>query len=98
MSDVLELMLSWAATTFACFVIVLRDEKGLTEAQLERAWIPTSRAAALVAFGQLAVLVHFLRTRRSLYGLGLGVFWTAVATGPSLVVGLLIDLVLPQGR
>ncbi|MEO6603614.1 MAG: hypothetical protein ABIQ16_27265 [Polyangiaceae bacterium] len=35
--------------------------------------------AAVYAFGPLSLPVHFARTRRSLLGFALGVFWLALA-------------------
>ena len=46
-------------------------------------------------FQQLAVLVHFVRTRRSFRGFLLGVGWSIVALVPSVVVELVFDAFLP---
>ncbi len=97
MGEVLDILVSWLVTAAVCFAIVGRDEKHLSAEALARAWPATSRAAAILVFGQLALVVHFAKTRRSLYGVGLGLFWAAVATAPSMVIGLLIDYALPQG-
>jgi hypothetical protein len=72
----LELLISWVVTTILLFVVVIKDERRLSEERLERAWPPSSRNAALVAFGILALPIHFMRTRgdlRSLRGV-LGIF------------------------
>lgn len=61
--EALELLVSWVATTSLAFLVVLLDERRSTEARLERAWPPTSRAAAIVALGPLAIPFHFARTR-----------------------------------
>ena len=72
-SEVVELVLSWVVTNALTFLVVIVDErKILREDALERAWPPSSRDAAIVAFGILALPVHFIKTRghfRSLRGL-----------------------------
>jgi hypothetical protein len=65
--EVVELTLSWALTTAWAFAVVIGDERDLDEEQLARAWPRSSRAAALVGLGILAVPFHFARTR--------GAFW-----------------------
>jgi len=65
MQPVIELLLSWVLTTALSFAVVLFDERRASEERLERAWKPASRDAALVAFGVLAVPLHFVRTRGS---------------------------------
>lgn len=100
-----ELILSWVVTTGLSFAVVLLDERRLArvaEEKLERAWKPSSRDAALVAFGLLAIPVHFIKTRGSLkkplgflVGLALGVVAfllvaiasTLVLEGVALVLG-----------
>lgn len=86
----LELLLSWAVTTALLFVVVIADERRLSEDRLARAWPPSSRNAALVAFGILALPVHFARTRGHLRdvrgalgivkGLAMGVVAVVVVT------------------
>lgn len=62
--EIIELVLSWVVSTTLLFVVVIVDERRfLKEEQLERAWPPTSRDAAIVAFGGLALPIHFMKTR-----------------------------------
>jgi hypothetical protein len=68
------------------FAVVMLDERRLTEAQLERAWPPTSRASALVNFDVIALVLHFVRTRyvgptllARLRGAAIGLLWAAGA-------------------
>ncbi len=68
------------------FAVVMLDERRLTEAQLERAWPPTSRAAALVNFDVIALVLHFVRTRfvgpsllARIRGALVGLLWAAGA-------------------
>ena len=69
---------SWAASAWA----IKRDEKKLSEAMLARAYAPATLACSVFLFQQLAVLVHFVRTRRSFRGFLLGVGWSIVALVP----------------
>jgi len=81
---VLELVISWAVTTTLLFLIVLTDEKRMSEERLEEAWPPATRTLVLVWLGILALPFHFARTRGRLFttnprrfvgwwiGLGLG--------------------------
>jgi hypothetical protein len=89
--EVIELVLSWLVTTTMIFAVVIGDERDLDEVQAERAWPATSRDAAIVAFGILAVPIHFARTRgdfRSLRG-ALGVLYGLVL-GLGCAIGLAI--------
>jgi len=96
---VLLLVLSWAITTALTFAVVIVDERRMSAERLERAWPPASRDAAIVAFGVLALPVHFMRTRghcasvRGLVGLVLGLLigllaLVLVVVASSLVVEL----------
>jgi len=59
--------------------VIRRDIGKLTAERLSRAWPDASIWSAVAAFGPLALVVHFARTRRSLVGFGLGIGWTAIA-------------------
>ena len=63
MNNVAELVVSWLVTTALTFAIIIFDERRMSPERLERAWPPSSRDAAIIAFGPLALLIHFLRTR-----------------------------------
>jgi hypothetical protein len=57
-----------AATTSSIlltYCVLKLDERRLSEEQLARAWLPASRMVAYV-FAPFSLLVHFVRTRRSL--------------------------------
>ncbi len=56
--------------------VLRRDESRLTEAQRARAWLPASRMAAL-AFAPFALLIHYVRTRRTVVGFLFGVLVVA---------------------
>jgi hypothetical protein len=101
MHNVVELALSWIVTTALTFAVVLLDERWMSEANLERAWPPSSRDAAIVAFGPLAILVHFLRTRggfrtwrRFFLGIPLGLGMAVVSLFIISLVGSVVVNVL----
>jgi hypothetical protein len=64
------------------------DEHRLSQSMLARAWPQASFWSAVVAFGPLCLPVHFMRTRRSVTGLGLGLLALAVAFGVQILVAL----------
>lgn len=76
-------------------VLVTRhDQRRVTPDLVERAWPPASRAAAIIAFGQLAVWVHFWKTRKfGVRGFALGFFWAVAVSLPALAIGFLLDLI-----
>ena len=59
----LEILLSWGVTTALLFLVVLTDEKRMSEERLENAWPVASRDLFLVWLGVLALPFHFARTR-----------------------------------
>jgi len=65
--------------------ILRHDVEQLRGEALARAWPDASLWSAVVTFGPLCLPLHFIRTRRSWAGLGLGVLWL-------LVAGMLITL------
>ncbi len=88
MRDVLEILASFVFTTGALFALVLRDEGRLSPEQRARSWPVSSRNAALVVFGVVALPIHYARTRRSVLGLlgGLALAFV-VSVVNSLLVG-----------
>lgn len=101
MSEVAELLVSWAVTTALSFAVVLADERWMSEARREQAWPAASRDAAIVAFGPLALPFHFARTRGRLFTTSVRLhllFWVwfalglAVAIGVAVVGSLAVDL------
>ena len=98
--EMIELVLSWIVSTTLLFAVVILDERRfLKEEQLERAWPPSSRDAAIVAFGGLALPVHFIKTRghtKSAWGL-LGFVWGLVLGVIALVVVSIVSGVIVYG-
>lgn len=97
MSEIVAIVLDWVLTTTACFFVVIRDERALDPALRERAWPPVSRDAAIIAFGQIALLVHFWKTRRwGIKGFALGVAWMVGVSLPALATNFVLGLIFPE--
>ena len=77
MTEILELVIPWAITTWCMFTLVAWDERRLSPERLGRAWPPATRAVAIVYFGVLSLPVHFVRTRRTPAGFLQGLAWAA---------------------
>jgi hypothetical protein len=99
--ELVQVLVSWAVLIPGAAVIIARDERRLRGQQAAHAWPPASRDSALFAiynvslFVLLVVPLHFVRTRRSLRGLALGVLWltvlVAMDVGAQLVTVLAIE-------
>jgi len=91
--ELAQIVVSWAVSLPAVAAIIVHDERRLSGVQLERAWPPQSRDAAIFAlwnFGvqHLAVLIHFVKTRWSVRGVLLGLFWFGVVVGVDVAAQL----------
>jgi hypothetical protein len=96
-AQVIELLVSWIVTTALTFAVVIIDERLISDERLERAWTPASRAAAIVAFGPLALPFHFAKTRGSWSTVGgLGYRFLAFIGGfvAAVVVAIVSSLLL----
>jgi ABC-type Co2+ transport system permease subunit len=87
--ELAQVLAAWAVTLPAVVTIIVRDERRLKDQKLERAWPPQSRDAAifglwLMGVHPLCVFVHFARTRRTLWGVLLGLLWFAVVVAGTL--------------
>ena len=98
--EVILLVLSWLLTNALTFVIVIVDERRLSADRLERAWPASSRDAAIIAFGVLALPVHFIKTRGHLksasgvLGFALGLLMgVACIVGVAVISSLLLEAV-----
>ena len=94
--EIAAILVSGAVSWTVSAVIIKRDEKRLDDEMLARAYPPATLAASVFLFQQIAVLVHFVRTRRSFRGFLLGLGWAIVAMIPSFVVDALFGLFLPD--
>src|SRR5450432_3432899 len=84
MSEILVVALGFVLNAALPYLIVKRDLARLAPDRLARAWNEASFLSAVIAFGPLALPVHFVKTRRSWAGLGLGL---GLAVGAILVAG-----------
>lgn len=70
----LQLALGIALTAW----VLRRDMSRGGPERLARSWNAASFWSAVVVFQALAIVVHFVRTRRSALGLLVGILWTAL--------------------
>jgi hypothetical protein len=80
--ELVQILASWAVTLPAVVAIIVRDERRLTGRERERSWPASSRDSAIFALWNLgvphlSVLLHFVRTRRSVRGAAQGLLWLA---------------------
>jgi hypothetical protein len=96
----LQVVVSLVVTLPPSAVVIVRDERRLTPLRLARAWPPASRDAAIFTLLQLglphlSIVIHFVRTRRTWLGFGLGLLWFAAVEaadfGAQLAAGALVD-------
>ncbi len=80
--ELVQVVSSMVVCTGGVAAILRVDGRRLRGPQLDRAWPPQSRDAAVfgsflfgILYGGPALLIHFVRTRWSLGGVGLGLFW-----------------------
>lgn len=79
MRAVIELSIRVALNISVPLLIIRRDLAQLEERRRDRSWNEASLLSAVVVFGPLALLAHFVRSRRSTGGALLGLLWTALA-------------------
>lgn len=94
--EVVAILVSGAVSWTASAWIIKRDEKKLDGPMLARAYAPATLIASVFLFQQIAVLVHFIRTRRSFKGFFLGLGWAIAALVPSIVIDAIFGLFLPE--
>lgn len=85
-SDVLAICFQIALGIALPAFVIKKDLIRLEPALLARAWNDASLWSAVVAFGPISLIVHFARTRRSLWGLLLGLVWAALVLILSAIV------------
>jgi len=93
-SETLVVTTSLILNALLPYLIVRRDLRRLSEARLARAWTDASFLSAVVAFGPLALPVHYAKTRRSLSGLGLGVGLSVLALAAQALAAALLSAAL----
>jgi hypothetical protein len=87
-SETLIVALSLVLNSLLPYLIVRRDLSRLSAERLARAWTEASFLSAVLAFGPLALPVHFAKTRRSLAGLGLGLALCALCVAAQALASL----------
>lgn len=73
MVDVLDVVIAMLVGSAGTWLVVTWDERRLSADRLDRAWPTSTKLAAALGFGPLALPVHFWRTRRTVLGTLLGV-------------------------
>ncbi len=94
--EIAAILVLSAVSWTACALIIKRDEKKLDDAMLARAYPPATFALSVFLFQSIAVLVHFIRTRRSVKGFFLGLGWAIVSYVPAYILERLFELFLPE--
>ena len=84
---IVQIALSVAVTA----AIVRHDMARLSRERLARCWNDASLWSAVVVFGPLCLPVHFVKSRRSVLGAALGLFWMVVTTGAVSAAVSLVD-------
>lgn len=92
--EIAEYVLAAAIQMALPYWLLRRDEGKLSAAQAARRFPDSTFWVAIVAFGPLAIPIHFVRTRRSLVGLALGLAWLAVTLGASMSLGFVIEKIV----
>ncbi|HEY5959903.1 MAG TPA: hypothetical protein VIV60_25285 [Polyangiaceae bacterium] len=94
MSDVIELVVSATLQIVMTCWVIRRDDRQLTGPSAARGFPPATFWIAVVVFGPLSIPIHFIRTRRSWVGLGLGAIWLAGTIGLIGLAGFALSLIL----
>jgi len=96
MKEIAFLLIPWSVRVALIFVLLVRDERRMPQAMLERALLPASRSAGAVYFDVIVVLVHYVKTRGWLRGVPMGLAFSVLLFGCSVLVTLLMALVLGE--
>ena len=95
MLDLGSVLLQFAASILVPWWILRFDESRLSALELSRSWPQASFWCSLAAFGPLTVPLHFLRTRRSLWGAFLALIWFLLAVLGVLFPSALLSALAP---
>src|SRR4051812_48932298 len=76
--EIVEMTVVWGAKFALMNALLAWDERRLSTSKRARAWPPATRLLACAIFQELALPIHFWRTRRSALGVALGFFWAFV--------------------
>nr|PZN22670.1 MAG: hypothetical protein DIU78_15275 [Pseudomonadota bacterium] len=86
MLEVLHVLVQLLFGVAAPGLVIRRDIARLSPERWARSWNDATLWAAAAAFGPLALVVHFARTRRSFVGLGLGLLWASAVVAASTLI------------
>ncbi len=89
--DLIELLSSFVISSLGSYALVTWDERRLGPVEDARAWPVASKWASILAFGPLCLPVHFVRTRRTFRGAGLGFLALAAILGAASLLSLGLD-------
>jgi hypothetical protein len=89
--EITAMTVAWATKYLAIQGILSWDERRLPPQQLARAWPPATRLVCAVYFQELGLPIHFFRTRRSVWGVLLGLLASA---GVVFLAGLTVEATL----
>lgn len=90
MHEILSVSLQLALGIALPVAVIRRDLRRLTPERLARAWLDATIWSAAAAFGPLSLVVYFVKTRRSLLGVCLGIGWAALSLAAGGAVGWLL--------
>jgi hypothetical protein len=95
--DVLVLVTQLGLTISLSWWVVRRDLRRLGPTELGRTWGEASFWVAVVCFAPLCIPVHFVKARRSLRGLLLGVGWMLGVVVAVTAAAAAVELLLTAG-
>lgn len=94
MLDLLNVIVSMSLQIALPYWVVRRDERNLTECGRARSFPDSTFWVAIVVFGPLSIPIHYLRTRRSVTGLMLGLLWFTVVVAIVIAAGVGLAFIL----
>jgi hypothetical protein len=94
--EILGLLVPNILVWCAVFALFAWDERRMTDEQRARAWPTASRRIAVVLFSPFCVPLHFVRTRRSAWGVVLAIGWTVALFFVLACCDLVLSCVLPD--
>jgi hypothetical protein len=94
MVEVVQLVVSAVLQILLTFWVIRRDDRRLTGLSYSRGFPISTLWIAVVVFGPFSIPIHFVRTRRSWTGLGLGLAWLFATLAALALAGFLLALIL----
>jgi hypothetical protein len=95
--DVLVLVTQLGLTIWLSWWVIRRDLGRLGPAELERTWGEASFWTAVVCFAPVCIPVHFVKARRSIRGLLLGLGWMIGVSVTVSAAAWALELLLAAG-